>query len=150
MSSNAFLRTLAALVLLLFTASELACSTKNLPIGKRKRRPEVEQPTDPGTQSSESSSEQTGADADGGAPADDSGGNPASNEAGAKPEPEPELPPLQSGQQVNLLGAGSEASFAFRPQPQPAPEGGDRYATTLRGTQGHPRLYFNAEELKQL
>ena len=180
MPSKAFHRTIAVLLLLMFAASELACSTKNLPIGKRKRRqPEAEQPVDPGTEQTETSSDESGGDGGGDNPSlgpgeegttdpvsdDDyaarggdgqSGGQRPGTGVVTEAEPEvgtefePEAPPVSSNGRVTLLGPTSQSTFAFRPQPQPAPAGGDRYATTLRGTQGHPRLYFNATELKQL
>lgn len=175
MSSKAFYRIIAVLLLLLFAASELACSSKNFPTGKRKKRnPNLEQPSDPGSQQPDTSAEQPGyggkepqpelgqgstqpepAVGDGQPEVSEAGNNTdlgTSTDAGTSNEEIVARSGTQpmSGDRVNVLGAPRNASFTFQPKRQPAVGGSDRYATSLKGTQGHPRLYFNEAELKQL
>ncbi len=169
MLSKSFHQTVAVALLLIFAASELSCSTKNFPRGKRKgRRPNAEQPADPGNQQAESPAEQAGSGYGGDEPSvsdssADSGSEPkAGNTGGNTPvtsdggssqtsyEPEPPMPPAKPGERVSVLGAPRPANFVFDPQRQTATGSQDRYASSLKGTQGHPRLYFNESELKDL
>jgi hypothetical protein len=106
---------------------DAACSSKNFPRSNRKdRRPEVNQPQ-------EASQEQ-----------------PTPSEKAELPLDPTIQEPGEPGGAIPVLGAPTYTTSVFHPHPQNNPTTADRYALSLKGSQGHPRLYFNSGELRQL